>query len=74
MNLFGWWRKRRLNPPGKINMPSRERMSNHSADKVKESEQKLKDAISTKKEVSQLIKVNDRFAESLMRSMRRTDG
>lgn len=75
MRWFGWWRRRgELYPPHKIELPEHEKPGNHSAEMVKQSKQKLNEALKTKKEVSQLIRASDDFAEALQRSMRRSHG
>lgn len=74
MNWFGWWRKKRVKSPSEIQMPKSQPTSNHSAEAARQSEKKLKDAIRTKKEVSQVLKINDQFAEALQRAMRRSHG
>lgn len=74
MRWFGWWRKPKIQPPGKIEMPRHEKPGNHSAVAARESEKKLYEAINTRKEVSQVIKASDQFAEALQQSMRRSHG
>ena len=74
MSWFGWWRKKKVKAPNEIAMPKPQPTNNHSAEAAKQSEKKLKDAIRTKKEVSQVLRVNDQFAEALQRAMRRSHG
>lgn len=68
MRWFGWWRKRKIEAPRNVVT------ENHSERVLKQSEKKLEDALKTKKEVTQLIKANDQFAEALQRAMRRSHG
>lgn len=75
MRLFGWWRPKKLKlPKSKIELPIPVQEENHSREVLKQSEQKLKEALKTKKEVSQVLKINDQFAEALQRAMRRSHG
>ena len=74
MRWFGWWRREKIKPPNKIELPKREKPNNHSANAAKESERKLDEALKTKREVSQLLKASDKFAEALQQSMRRSHG
>lgn len=74
MRWLRWWRRSKITPPKEIELPKHEGQGNHSAEAARESERKLDDAIRTKKEVTQLLKVNDQFAEALQRSMRRSHG
>lgn len=75
MRWFGWWRTRRIQVPVRpVEMPTQQDPSNHSSTVVEQSRQKLDDALKTKKEVTQLLKVNDQFAEALQRAMRRSHG
>lgn len=73
MRLFGWWRPKRIQKP-KIELPIPMQEENHSHEVLKQSEQKLKEALRTKKEVNQVLKVNDQFAEALQQAMRRSHG
>lgn len=70
-----WW------PPRKLNLPKVENGGvKHSAEVLRESEQKLRDAVRDRNEVKKVsqettrLKVNDLFAEALEQAMRRSHG
>lgn len=75
MRWFRWWRADKVTAPiQRIEIPNHTGDCNQSDQVLKESKQKLTDAIKTKKEVTQVVKASDHFAEALQRAMRRSHG
>ena len=75
MRWFRWWRTNRIKAPSQnIELPKHVGDQNHSYKVLKESKKKLNDAIKTKKEVTQVVRASDQFAEALQRAMRRSHG
>ena len=75
MRWFRWWRTDRVKAPSqRIEIPNHASDCNQSDQVLKESKKKLNDAIKTKKEVTQVVKASDHFAEALHRAMRRSHG
>lgn len=75
MRWFRWWRAHRIEAPSqKIELPKRRSIGNNSDEVLKQSKQKLTDALNTKKEVNQVVRASDQFADALQRAMRRSHG
>lgn len=75
MRWFRWWRMQRIEAPSqKIELPKRRSIGNNSDEVLRQSKQKLTDALNTKKEVNQVVRASDQFADALQRAMRRSHG